>query len=250
MIRSVIISLLVFTALLMSGCQEGPAAELRNEIISSDVHGNADDGDSANPKDDYRHPQKLNAEDLETKASSAPPQYDTVSGNADAVPDDPASPTLENDVAIGRSNNKVISKFVVNRAGTFTFNFNLDVEEIKLVHDGQVFVSVRAAMNDANGNTLPPDINSGLASINFQFQEDGQNPPKVVINPGPNNQTDQNGNYNKRISGPNGGIELTPGVYQLEMDLRIRAEAPVQLGPDKKKHEAHVKNAKLEVELR
>ncbi|MCP4220243.1 MAG: hypothetical protein GY765_36765 [bacterium] len=141
---------------------------------------------------------------------------------------------------------------MVHQDGIFTFNIKLKVEDVELIHDGQVFIFIRANMLSSQGNTLSPKINSGLASVDFEVRGDGRNPHKVIINGDEKNpdQANPNGDYESVLSGPNQGIQLDAGKFQLELSLNIRTHAPVQRDPDGRLHEAHVKNVTAKIELR
>lgn len=62
--------------------------------------------------------------------------------------------------------------------------------------------------------------------------------------------TQGNGDYNRTLSGPSGGIALQPGNDQIELDLRITARAPIQVGAEGQRHRASVQGAKATIKLR
>jgi hypothetical protein len=244
---AVLTSLLILL-LALAGCDD---AQLTGKIISTDINGFADDGDSGNPREDYRGPGDMDAVDVETRSSSDQATFNTLGGRAKALPTDPASNTLTSDVAQAASYNKVVTELVVKKAGRFTFDIKQTIEDIELVHDGRLAIGIRANILDAQGQTLPNGA-GGIASLDYEMKSTGQAKYVVEINGDTNNpdSTSADKKYNKTASGPSGGAQLAAGNYQIEFELRIRATAPIQVGPDGRKHEARVGKATVKIELR
>jgi predicted nucleic acid-binding Zn-ribbon protein len=239
------LAVISFIVLNVTGCD----AEIVDNIISTQILGSADDGDSENPRDDYRGPADLDAEDRLTKASSVQPKFNEVAGSAEAEPRDPAANTVVGDEAVAKSFNKVVSELRVRKNGNYTFNIDLDVNNVQLRHDGTVTIQVAAAVLNSQGVSVP---NGGITNITFEFKRNAAGATDVIIagdtaNP---DSTQANGDYNKTLSGPSGGINLQPGIYRLEFDLRITARAPVQIGNDGQRHRASVESAKATISLR
>lgn len=241
--------LVLVLLLILCGCEK---AEIVDRIIATDISGSADDGDSNNPREEYRGPGDLDAADNETRSSSDAARFNELAGRARALPTDPASPTLTDDAARAASYNKVVTELVVERGGRFTFNVTHTIEDIVLVHGGTLTVGIRANILDAQGNTLPPERNAAIASLDFEIQNTGAAKYVVTINGDTNNpdSTTADGKYNRTASGPNRGADLAAGTYRIEFELRIRATAPIQVGPDGRKHEAAVRNVTAKIELR
>jgi hypothetical protein len=230
------------------GAGGGPAAQILNQILRTQLVGSADDGDSANQPDRYNGPGDLDATDQRTRSSSVAPAFNRVSGAAEAESFDPASQTLTDDAAVATSNNKVVSRLRVTRAIPLTFDIDLDVDRVEVRNGGTVEIQVVAAILDAQGNAVP---GGGITNINFRFQPNAAGGIDVIVqdDADPEN-TEPNGDYDRTLSGPNGGIALQPGNYQIELDLRIRATAPIQTGPDGRRDRAAVESAKATIRLR
>ncbi len=233
----------VLTGLL--GCN----GRIVDNIISTQIVGDADDADSTTPPQRYMGPADLDAEDQRTKASSVQPKFNEVAGAAEAESLDPSANTVTGDVAVANSFNKVVSEFRVNNNGNFTFDIALDVDQVQLRHDGTVTIQVAAAILDSQGVTVP---NGGITNIAFEFRRNASGGTDVIIagdtaNP---DSTQPSGDYNRTLSGPSGGINLQAGSYRLELDLRITARAPVQVGDDGQRHRAAVRAAKATIKLR
>ena len=216
---------------LTTGCQNPPAAVIKNQIISSTVSGSADDADPATPPGQY--PSAANprsAADAATTAASDPPVFNQVGGNAHAIP----GANAKNGEAAAKSNSRVLTRLTVTTAGAFTFDTNLDLQAIKIAGAGRVEVFVQTNVLDANGTVIlqpngQPAPNTQAASANFKFEPDGHGGLHAIINgdaanPDPVPAT---GNYSRRISGPNGGVQLAAGDYTVELELRIYAFAPL-----------------------
>jgi hypothetical protein len=237
----------VVCVILLTAC--GPDAELRDEIVSTQITGSANDGDSATPPKQYPAPA-LEADDGDTHASSEAAQFNRVAGMVDAMATDPAAPTLTEDEAVATSFNKVISRLVVARDGRFTFDIELDISGVEIRHDATLAVTIRAAVLNNNGQTIP---NAGITSMDLDISGGAAGaPPQVVINADAANPeaVDNNGNYRRTLSGPNQGVQLAAGTYQLELDLRLRANAPIRMEADGTKPRARVNSASATIRLR
>jgi len=212
--------------LLLTGCQN---ATIKNQIISSSVSGSADDADPAAPAQQYPGANPRNATDGATTAASDVPAFDQVGGNAHAIPG--ANATGE---AVAKSNNRVLTRLTVTKAGAFTFDTNLDLQGIKIAGNGRIEVFVQTNVLDANGQAIvqpngQPLPNTQAAGAKFKFEPDGSGGLRAIINDDAANPdpVPANGNYSRRISGPNGGVQLAPGDYTIELELRIYAYAPI-----------------------
>jgi hypothetical protein len=241
--------LLALCALLLVAGSCGPpppAATINNTIISTQLTGNADDGDPANPPQQYLAPGSMQAKDGATNSASNAAQFNKVGGNAHAIP----GPNVGQGEAVASSMNKVVTQFVVNRQGAFTFDLNLDVKGVKIAGKGRVAISVRAVVLDANGNVILDAQgnqipNQSIAFLDIEVEPDGAGGLRAIIggdraNPDP---LAAGGNYQRRISGPNGGVNLPPGNYRIEMDLRLRCRAPAD-------SRAEIDGATLDIALR
>jgi hypothetical protein len=226
-----------------------PPAVIVNRILATQLVGSADDGDSETAPDRYNGAADLDATDRRTKASSVAARFDRVSGKAEAEAFDPASNTLTSDVAIATSNNKVVSSLTVNGGGPFTFHIELDVDRVVVRNGATVEIQVVAAILDSQGSTVP---GGGITNTSFLFRPNGAGGTEVIIQDDGENPdaTEGNGDYDRTLSGPNGGIALRPGAYRLELDLRIRAIAPIQTGPDGRRDRAAVEAASATIRLR
>jgi len=248
------LSLLLMGLLGNNGCGDGngdngPDAEIVNNIISTQILGQADDADSTTPADRYTGPAELSAMDQRTNSSSVQPLFNEVAGKAEAESLDPSANTVTGDEAVATSFNKVVSEFRVDNNGRFTFDIALDVDQVALRHDGIVSIQVAAALLDNQGAAVP---NGGIANITFRFQQNEGDSIDVVIADDEDNpdNTQANGDYNRTLSGPSSGVNLQAGSYRLELDLRITARAPVQVGDDGQRHRAAVEAAKATITLR
>ena len=255
--RMALMILLVSAAATLGACNDGnsngggarPPAVIGGQIVRTQLVGSADDGDSETPADRYTGPRDLAAADRRTQATSVAPLSNRVAGAAAAEAFDPASPTLTNDAAIASSNNKVVSPLTVNGGGPFTFDIDLDVDRVDVRNGATVEIQVVAAILDNQGNAVP---GGGITNTSFLFRPDGAGGTEVIIQDDGENPdvTQRNGDYDRTLSGPNGGIALQPGVYRLELDLRIRAIAPIQTGPDGRRDRAAVDAASARIRLR
>lgn len=220
-----------------------------DNIISTQILGDADDADSTNPSQRYRGPADFDADDQRTKASSVQPKFNEVAGKAEAESLDPSANTVTGDEAVANSFNKVVSEFRVNINGNFTFDIVLDVDQVLLRHDGTVTIQVAAAILDKQGVAVQ---NGGIANVTLEFRRNARGTIDVIIAGDTTNpdSAQPNGDYNRTLSGPSGGIRLQAGTYRLELDLRIKARAPVQVGSDGQRHRAAVSAAKTTISLR
>jgi hypothetical protein len=78
----------------------------------------------------------------------------------------------------------------------------------------------------ANGQPLP---NTGLVSMDIDIAPDANGKLQAVINgdvanPDP---VGASNTYQRKISGPNGGVQLPAGSYRIELELRIFTSAQV-----------------------
>ena len=235
---------------IISACDDdkpAPNAVITTTIVSTQVFGNADDGDSSNPADQYTGANS--ATDQRTKSSSGTWTATSVSGKAEAESFDPGANTVVSDVAIAKSFNKVVTQLQVTKRDSFTFDIDLDINKVKLRHDGKVKIDVKAAILDDQGVSV---TNGGIANIDFEFNKDGNNPTQVIIAGDATSPeaAEANGDFNKTLSGPNRGVDLPIGTYRIEMDLRIIATAPVQIGADNLRHRAEVGSSSITIKLR
>jgi len=230
------------------GKDDGADAEIVDEIISTQITGQADDADSTTPADRYTGPGDLDAEDQRTKSSSVQPTFEEVAGKAEAESLDPSANTVTGDEAVATSFNKVVSRLRVARNGSFTFDIELGVDGVELRHDGTVMIQVAAAILDDQGVSVPA---GGIANITFEFRKNEGDSTDVIIAGDEDNpeNPDADGDYTRTLSGPSGGVTLPPGNYRLEFDLRITARAPVLVGDDGQRHRAAVEAAKATIEL-
>lgn len=208
--------------LLLAACT--PNATIQTTIVTSFASGIADQ--AAGTRQDYPGKQPLSAVDGKTDASSKKPKYNELSGNAHVV--SAAVPVKNVDQAEALSNNNVQTKFTVTKADDFTFSIDLDVQNPNVTGKGVIDIRVSAyivdskgqAMNDAKGK--PATIFDGT----FQPKLDAQG--KIVVGDpsGAADPLDANKAYKCTLKGPNGGVALTPGEYQLKLELRIDGRAP------------------------
>ena len=223
----VVVGFVLTALLLLTGCPGQPPppnATINNTIIGSAQSGSADDDDPATQREDYNGPAKMKATDAATTAGSAAAKFDTVGGNAHAIPANGSK--VE---AVAKSNNKVVTEFVVNKQGNYTFDLNLDLRNVKVTGKGRIEVAIRANVLNAQGAALP--TGGAIASHDFEIKPDvnPQAKPQVVIDRDAANpeHVDANDNYVRKLSGPNRGIKLDPGKYQIELELRVYGFAPV-----------------------
>ena len=244
-----------FVVIFFCSCDGNKApkdAEIINNISSTQFTGNATDENSAPQGRQTYGPAdgKTKAEDNKTKASYVGHKFNELAGKAEAECDKPGANTITGDEARAFSSNKVVSQFKVNKDGNFTFDITLDVDEVKIRHDGKVNITVQANILNANGTDYK---DGGIANIPFEFQKNQNGNLEVIIfgdtaNP---DQPQANGDYNRTLSGPNGGVQFNQaGNYLLEFSLRILATAPVQTGNDGTPYRAEVKNVKATITIR
>ena len=233
------------------GCPDRNAdAEIKNNIISTQITGSANDGDSTTPTDNYGPAgADKDAEDSKTKASSDNPTFNTLGAKAMAETLNPGGATIVEDEARGASFNKVVSQFTVTNAGAFSFDIQLDVKKVKLQGDGKMDITVQANILNNDGTAFP---NGSISNTNFKFKKNQAGAMEVII-ANDNNNPDQlraNGDYKRTLSGPNGGIQLPAGDYRIEFDLRVIATAPTAMGPNNQPHRAEVEGVKASIALR
>ena len=238
--------------MLFCSCNGGKDAEIVNNITSTQFTGNANDENSAPQGRQTYGPNdgKTKAEDNLTKASYVSHKYNELAGKTEAECDNPGANTITGDKARAASFNKVVTQFKVNKAGNFTFDIELDVDQVKIRHGEKVTVTVQASILNAYGTAYP---NGGIANTSFDFQKNQTGNLEVIIGGDTANpdQPQANGDYNRTLSGPNRGVRFNQaGNYLLEFDLRIIATALVQRGADGKTHRAEVKNVKAKITLR
>jgi len=238
----VLLPLVFFT-----GCNED--AEIGN-IIGTQITGNANDGDSTTPSDRYGPAgNDRDATDSKTMASSANAKFNELSGKAKAETLNPGGPTITDDEARGASFNKVVSQFIVKKAGAFTFNITLNVKKVELVGKGKMNITVQANILNNDGTGYP---NGGITNLSFEFKKNQQGTVDVVIagDTSSPEHPQSNGDYNRSLRGPNSGISLNPGNYRLEFDLRIIATAPTAKDANNNTQLASVENVTAKIELR
>lgn len=222
------------------GCDD---AKIENKIVSQQTSGSADDGnDNNDPANGKTYPPGLQAKDNTTTASSDQPAFDKVGGAVDATPSKP--PAVTKDSAVAKSFSLVKTSFVVSKAGAFTFDVNLEVVKPALTKNAALSVQVRANVLDAQGATIP---NAQITDTTFKFDLDANGKPQVTPEGTPPPEPlDANGNYARRLSGPNKGVQLQPGNYQIELELRLFASAGTAPGGDF----ARVDHATASIKLR
>lgn len=240
-------SLFVFA----NGCDDSSKtdAEIVDNILSTQLTGSADDGDTTTPSDSYGPAgNDMDAEDSKTKASSTAPAYNIVTGKVTAETLNPGGQTIIEDEARASSFNKVVSPLKVNKAGSFTFDIDLDVRDITLVGEGKVTITVQASVLNNNGVAVQ---NGGIANVTFEARNNQAGTAEIIIaNDSANPDSLQNNDYTKTLSGPNGGVQLGKGDFRLELDLRIIATAPTAQGPNTNAHSAKTGEVKAEIKLR
>lgn len=216
---------LIFSLLAMlTGCDHG---EIQKTIISKTNSGSADDGnDNNNPANGMSYPPGLNAKDNTTEAASDQPAYNKVGGSAKAIPAPPQGATK--DAAIAKSFNQVKAPLVVTQADAFTFDIDLELTKPSVTKNASLQVQVRANVLDENGATMP---NAEVTDTKFKIDLDANGKPQVTAGSG-SEPLDANGNYKRKLSGPNKGIQLKEGKYQIELELRIIATASTAPGGD------------------
>jgi len=210
----------------------GPNAVINNAIVSSGVDGKADDAnDNTNPPtDNYVGPNKLAAKDAGTDASSIAPLFNKVGGTAHAIPGAPAT----KDQAVAISNNKVVTTLSVQKADGFTFDIALELKGPKITGQGKLLIQLSAFVLDAQGRTVKDAQGNDLPAIFSGTYTGGTDAQGKFgfIPPGDTNvdPVDANGNYVRKLSGPNRGLPLPVGNYQVKLELNIQALAPAGQG--------------------
>jgi hypothetical protein len=219
-------ALTLFTStLVLGGCKPPPPnASINNVIISSAQSGSADDGDPATPPDSYNGPAKMSATDAATTAASNAPLFDTVGGNEHAIP---AAASRAD--AVAKSNNKVVTEFVVNNQGAFTSDLNLDLQNVKVTGKGHIDVAIRANVLDKNGVALPGGGTIASHDLEIKPDPNPQAKPQVIIDRDADNpeHVAANNSYVRKLSAPNGGLQLQPDKYRIELELRLYGFAPI-----------------------
>ena len=224
---------------LLSACNNG---QIQNQIVGQSQSGSADDGnDNNDPANGKTYPPNLQAKDNTTEAASDAPAATTVGGSVKAIPAPPQGATK--DVARATSFNQVKSLFVVTKADAFTFNVEVSITKPSVTKNASLTVQVRANVLDANGVTL---ANAQITDITFAFSQDANGKTQVTPANTQPQALDANGNYQRKISGPNRGIQLQPGNYQIELEIRLIASASTSPGNDR----AQVDHATASIQLR
>jgi hypothetical protein len=212
---------LLLGALALAGCTSG---SIGTTIISSFAVGFADQ--AAGTRQDYPGKQPLSAVDGKTDASSKQPKYNEVSGNVHVVP--AAVGVKDIDEAEARSSNNVQTNFNVTKADSFTFSIDLDIENPAITGKGALDIRVSAYVLDSKGQMIN-DTNGNPAKIfdgTFQPTLDPQGKMVVGDPSGGSDPLDANKAYKRTLKGPNGGIPLAAGDYQVKLELWIDGRAP------------------------
>ncbi len=230
-------------------------------------------GHHRDPTGPVPDPAQLKAEINGTKASSAWPVFNRLAGSAEAIstplpeserPNDP----MGSPYAVGRSFNKVVSNLRVTQSGSFTFKLDIKLEGIEMVHKGCVEINVQANVVIPEELPLaePPPISGAIAHANYLLKSDPNNPGQVKVyldqlceeesHPADSvlqTLTPANGNppsMENTIQGPNAGLILREGNYNLELSLRVFAKAKIPLGELESVSKAKVENAEVRIALR
>ena len=167
----------------------------------------------------------MTATDGQTNSSSIAPLFNKVGGSVQVISGKPA----KRDLAFATSNNKVTSSLVVTAADSFTFDIDLNLQNPNVTGLGKLSFQLTAVVLDANGNT-PKDPNGkpvpGIYSGNFGVGQDAQGKPQITLPGGGTASPDAKGNYEQKLTSPNGGVPLQPGNYQLRLELTMIGQAP------------------------
>ena len=244
--------LLCIFVLSCASCDNKGKAKIQKTLVSTQILGSANDGDSTTPVDSYGPGgTDMDAKDSITKASSVDPKDHTLGGRAEAETFNPGGQTVIEDEARATSFNKEISSLVVDKAGSFKFKITLEVKKIELVGDGKLDISVSANVLDKNGNTMP---NAQITSSTFKAKKNANGSVDIVItqetNPSTTEHPQGNGDFSKSLPKPDKGLQLAKGNYRIEFDLRIIATAPTTQGPNNLAHRASVESVTAKIELR
>jgi hypothetical protein len=215
------IGALLLATLVLGGCTTG---SIGTTIVTSFAAGFADQ--AAGTRQNYPGQQPLSAVDGKTDASSKQPKYNELSGNAHAVP--AVVPVKNVDQAEALSNNNVQTKFTVTKADSFTFSIDIDIRNPNVTGKGALDIRVGAYVYDSKGQAMN-DKNGKPATIfdgTFQPKLDAQGKMVVGDPSGNADPLDANKAYKRALKGPNGGVPLDPGDYQLKLELWIDGRAP------------------------
>ncbi len=236
--------------ILISGCDEKkPSAQLTGTVVSTQLTGNADDGDSTTPPDRYGPAgNDRDAEDSKTKSSSGNPTFNKISGSAEAETLDPGSNTITSDEARAASFNKVVSALKVKIAGSFKFKIDLDVQHPEINGIAKLNITVQANVLKNDGTDFPQ---GGIINKTFEVELNPSGSLDILVDNDQNQveQPDANGNYQKVLTGPTGGIQLQAGDYRIEFDVRIVATASTAENIDNQASRASVDRVSAKISL-
>jgi len=237
-----------------AGCDD-KTIELTNDIVSTQITGNANDGDSAIPPASYapNSPTK-EAIDGETTARGLSHTYNQLSGSALAKNGNPDAATVTDDEAVANSFNKVVSVLKVHNAGAYRFKSNLSFQDLVLHGGGQLTISVTASLLDSNGAAVP---NGQLLNVRYAASLDASGKMKLSIEQTAGQQNAQSidvadsGNYTdaERYGPSANGIQIAQGDYRVEFDVRIQAKAPVEKAPDGQPAKASVDSVTVSIDV-
>jgi hypothetical protein len=206
-----------------------PGAEITT-IIDSDLSGRANDGDPNTKPNPGTYKSKAavgptKAQDGATKSESYVAQAKQIGDNVHAIPEGNGS-------AVATSFNAVTTGFKIDTQGAYQFTIALEVKGIKREGSGKVTIQHRANILSANGTVIldgagkvRPDTN--LSDTTYTVD----------------------GKKNKLSTGstvPEKGVTLAQGLYHLEVELRLIAEAPASDGP---RSTAEIDDAKFSISL-
>jgi len=234
------------------GCDDKPI-ELTNDIVSTQILGNANDGDSSSPPANYvPNSDSKQAIDGETTAHGLSHSYNQLSGSASAKNGNPGAATVNEDEAVTNSFNKVVSVLKVHRAGAYRFKSNLSFQNLNLNGRGTVIISVVANLLDSNGVSV---ANGQLLNIRYEASLDAAGKMKLSIEQTAQQQNAQlvdiatSGNYTdaERYGPSANDLQIPVGEYRVEFDLRIQAKAPVENAADGRPASASVDSVSVSI---
>lgn len=226
---------------LLTACEK--KGEIKNQIVGQPIAtGSADDGNDTNdPANGKTYPPNRQAKDNLTEAASDQPAAKMVGGSVKAIPAPPQGATK--DVARATSFNGVKSVFVVNKADAFTFKIDLKLTKPVVTKNASLSVQVRANVLDSNGATI---ANAQITDITYDVTADANGKTQVSPAGTSPEQLDAAGNYERSLTGPNQGIQLQPGNYQIELEIRLIATASTAPGGDS----AQIEKATASIQVR
>ncbi|MEJ2595225.1 MAG: hypothetical protein P8100_08915 [bacterium] len=219
-------------------------------VVSTQLIGNADDGDSTTPPDRYGPTgNDRNAEDSKTKSSSSNPTFNKLGGHAEAETLNPGPNTITSDEARAASFNKVVSALKVKIAGKLKFQIDLDVRHPEIHGTAKLNITLKAGLLKNDGTDVPQ---GGIINKSFRVELNQSGSTIIVIDGDANQaeQPDSNGNYQKVMTVPVGGVQLQAGDYRLEFDLRVIATASTAENTETQANRASVDSVSAKISLR